>query len=180
MDPESPTPTQSGHSMEDGSYISAKTGSHFDDGGFSNQFLAKFLSENPYGKIFNDGLPDELQDFLPSGVASAILVPIYDFDQHPFAMTCAYSTDKQKWFHDAEKRYLEVQLMECNLIAGFRISNTLASVEKASNHGRSSKRDIYLQYFARTSIPTPRHSSVSRILSGYKIRHSSTHIYRYY
>jgi hypothetical protein len=106
MDPE--FPAQTGHSIEDGSYVSARTGSHFDDGGFSNQFLASFLAENPYGKIFNSELPDELKDFLPDGIASAILVPIYDFDQHPFAMTCAYSTNPHKWFVDAEIRYLEV------------------------------------------------------------------------
>ena len=100
-------PSQTGH-FDDGSYISARTGSHFGDGGFSNQFLAKFLSEHPFGQIFNEGLPDELQDFLPSGVCSAILVPIYDFERHPFAMTCAYSASKQKLFSDAETKYLEV------------------------------------------------------------------------
>jgi hypothetical protein len=100
-------PSQTGH-FDDGSYISARTGSHFGDGGFSNQFLAKFLSDHPFGQIFNEGLPDELRDFLPSGVRSAILVPIYDFEQHPFAMSCAYSANKQKWFLDAEKKYLEV------------------------------------------------------------------------
>lgn len=106
MDPE--FPAQTGHSTEDGSYVSARTGSHFDDGGFSNQFLANFLAENPYGKIFNSELPDEVKDFLPHGVTAAILVPIYDFDQHPFAITCAYSTNSHKWFVDAEARYLEV------------------------------------------------------------------------
>ena len=105
LDPE--FPAQTGH-FDDGSYISARTGSHFEIGGFSNQFLAQFLSENPFGGIYNDGLPRELKDFLPSGVVSAILVPIYDFDQHPFAMTCAYSVQKYKWFVEAEIRYLEV------------------------------------------------------------------------
>jgi hypothetical protein len=109
MDPE--FPAQTGHCVEDGSYVSARTGSHFDDGGFSNQFLASFLAEYPYGKILNDGLPDEVKDFLPDGITSAILVPIYDFDQHPFAMTCAYSTNPHKWFVDAEVRYLEVHYL---------------------------------------------------------------------
>jgi len=109
MDPE--FPAQTGHSLEDGSYVSARTGSHFDDGGFSNQFLANFLAENLYGKIFNGDLPDEVKDFLPDGITSAILVPIYDFDQHPFAMTCAYSTNPHKWFVDAEVRYLEVHTL---------------------------------------------------------------------
>lgn len=99
--------SQTSH-VDDSSYVSARTGSHYVNGGFSNQFLAKFLSENPFGKIFNEGLPDELQNFLPSGVISAMLVPIYDFDQHPFAMTCAYSSRKHKWFSDAEMKYLEV------------------------------------------------------------------------
>lgn len=93
-----------------GSYVSAMTGSHFDNGRFSDQFLATFLSENPYGRIYNEGLPEDVSTFLPSGITSAILVPIYDFDQKPFAMTCAYSTNKQKWFVEAEQRYLEVVL----------------------------------------------------------------------
>lgn len=177
MDPETPMPEQTGHSVQDGLYVSATTGSHFDDGGFSNQFLARFLSDNPFGKIFNDGLPDELQDFLPSGVASAILVPIYDFDQHPFAMTCAYSTDKQKWFRDAEKRYLEVYFVKVDLITGFRISNPLASLEETRDHGRSSERHFHLQHLTRTTIPSPRHSSFRRVPSGYTIRHPTTHIY---
>jgi hypothetical protein len=106
MDPE--FPSQTGHSAEDASYVSARTGSQFDDGGFSNHFLAEFIRDNPFGKMFNDGLPDELQGFLPRGVISAILVPIYDFDQNPFAMTCAYSSSKHRKFLKEEKRYLEV------------------------------------------------------------------------
>jgi hypothetical protein len=101
-------PSQTGHSIEDASFVSARTGSHYDDGGFSNQFLAEFLRENPFGKIYNDGLPDEMQDFLPRGVVSAILLPIFDFDHHPFAMTCAYSSSKHKKFSEEEKQYLEV------------------------------------------------------------------------
>ena len=104
LDPE--FPSQTGH-FNDGSYVSARTGSHFEVGGFSNQFLARFLAEHPFGTIYNDGLPHELKDFLPWGVVSAILVPIYDFDQHPFAITCAYSTQKYRWFVEAEIRYLE-------------------------------------------------------------------------
>jgi hypothetical protein len=107
MGDESPSLEETGH-FDDGSYVSARTGSHFEIGGFSNQFLAQFLSENPFGKIYNDGLPVELKDFLPPDVVSAILVPIYDFDQHPFAMTCAYSVQKYKWFVEPEIRYLEV------------------------------------------------------------------------
>ncbi|HMD14210.1 MAG TPA: hypothetical protein VKI62_06265, partial [Bacteroidota bacterium] len=42
---------QTGH-FDDGSYISAQTGSHFETGGFSNQFLAQFLAENPFGRIY--------------------------------------------------------------------------------------------------------------------------------
>ena len=109
LDPE--FPSQTGH-FDDSSYVSARTGSRFDDGGLSNQFLARFLSEHPFGQIFNEGLPNELRDFLPLGVTSAILVPIYDFEQHPFALTCAYSTNKHKWFSDAETKYLEVSSIE--------------------------------------------------------------------
>jgi len=96
-----------GH-LDDGSYVSVRTGQEFAEGGFSNSFLARFLLENSYGKVFNDGLPEEVRRFLPVGVTSAILVPIYDFEQHPFAMTCAYTTDKQKWFTPVHSRYLEV------------------------------------------------------------------------
>jgi hypothetical protein len=96
-----------GH-LDDGSYISVRTGRQFDEGGFSNAFLAGFLLENQEGKIFNEGLPPEVKTFLPAGVTSAILVPIYDFEQHPFAMTCAYSTNKQKWFSPVHSRYLDV------------------------------------------------------------------------
>ena len=101
-------PSETGHSLDDGSYVSTRTGNQFDNGGLSNQFLANFLSKNPYGKLFNDGLPAEVQDFLPKGVTSAILVPIYNFDQHPFAISCAYSTNRHRRFVDAEQRYLEV------------------------------------------------------------------------
>lgn len=128
-------PSQSSH-FDDGSYISARTGGHYDFGGFSNQFLAKFLSENPFGKIFNEGLPDQLQNFLPSGVTSAIFVPIYDFEQQPFAMTCAYSTRKHKWFADAEMKYLEVYSFKVVLISGVWISNTFSSNEKPHYNGR--------------------------------------------
>jgi hypothetical protein len=100
--------SQTGPSIEDASFVPAKTRSHYDDGGFSNQFLAEFLRENPFGKIYNDGLPDEIQDFLPKGVVSAILLPIFDFDHHPFAMTCTYSSSKHKKFSEEEKQYLEV------------------------------------------------------------------------
>jgi len=121
LDPE--FPAQTGH-FDDGSYVSARTGNHFEVGGFSNQFLAQFLSENPFGKMYNDGLPQELKEFLPSGVVSAILVPIYDFDQHPFAVTCAYSVQKYKWFVEPEIRYLEV------LIPLFSVINSRALVRK--------------------------------------------------
>jgi hypothetical protein len=97
-----------GH-LDDGSYISLRTGRQFDEGGFSNAFLAGYLLENQEGKIFNEGLPAELEKFLPAGVTSAILVPIYDFEQHPFAMTCAYSSNKQKWFTPVHSRYLDVR-----------------------------------------------------------------------
>jgi hypothetical protein len=71
-------------------------------------FLRRFLSEKRFGEIFNDDIPDALLNFLPSSVASAILVPVYDFDLRPFAVICAYTTDKHKNFLEEEKLYLEV------------------------------------------------------------------------
>ena len=171
-------PSQTGH-FDDGSYVSARTGSHYDDGGFSNQFLAKFLSENPFGKIFNEGLPDELRDFLPSGVTSAILVPIYDFEQHPFAMTCAYSTRKHKWFSDAEKTYLEVYSSTILLISGIWISNTFSSIEETYYYGRSRQRHIYFKHFPRIKISSPRHSRLRRVHFRHQIGCPSTYIRRH-
>ena len=171
-------PSQIGH-FDDGSYVSARTGSHYGDGGFSNQFLANFLSENPFGKIFNEGLPDEIRDFLPSGVTSAILVPIYDFEQYPFAMTCAYSANKHKWFSDAEAKYLEVYSFRVVLISGIWISNTLSSFEGTYYHGRQSKRHFYIQHIPRTPISSPRHSGFSGIYLRHPIRHSSTYLCRH-
>ena len=171
-------PSQTGH-FDDGSYVSAGTGSHYDDGGFSNQFLAKFLSENPFGKIFNEGLPDELQNFLPSGVISAVLVPIYDFDQHPFAMTCAYSTRKHKWFLDAEMKYLEVYYSKVVLISGIWISNTFSSIEKPYYYGRPRQRHIYFKHFPRITISSPRHSRFCRVHIRHKIGYPSTYIRRH-
>jgi hypothetical protein len=171
-------PSQTSH-FDDGSYVSAQAGSHTDNVGFSNQFLAKFLSENSFGKIFNEGLPDELQNFLSSGVTSAILVPIYDFEQHPFAMTCAYSTRKHKWFSDAEMKYLEVYSFTIVLIAGIWISNTFSSIEETYYYGRPRQRHIYFKHFPRTTISPPRHSRLCRVYIRHKTRYPSTYIRRY-
>jgi hypothetical protein len=171
-------PSQTGH-LDDGSYVSSRTGSHYNDGGFSNQFLAKFLSENPFGKIFNEGFPDELRDFLPSGVTSAILVPIYDFEQHPFAMTCTYSTRKHKWFSDAEAKYLEVYSSKVVLISGIWISNTFSSIEETYYYGRPRQRHIYFKHFSRITISPPRHSRFCRVHIRHQIGYPSTYIYRH-
>ena len=81
---------------------------HSDAGCFSNQFLAEFLSTESTGRIYNDGLPFDVQNFLPQGVQNAILVPIFEFDQNPFTLVCAYSMDKFKRFLPEEKEYLKV------------------------------------------------------------------------
>jgi len=77
-------------------------------GRLSDHFVAGFISENVSGKVFNDGLPEAVSKFLPPAVAGAILVPLYDFDHRPFAITCAYSTNKHKKFLEEERQYLEV------------------------------------------------------------------------
>ena len=177
LDPEFPVHT--GH-FDDGSYVSAHTGSHFEGGGFSNQYLATFISENPYGKIFNEGLPAEIRDFLPPGVTSAILVPIYDFDHHPFAMTCAYSTSKHKWFIEPEKKYLEVShpsYMELTLV--FWRTNSISSIEETNHHGRPRKRNLHLKHLTRTTFSSPRNPSISRIPVRHPSRHFTTHLHRH-
>jgi hypothetical protein len=77
-------------------------------GRLSDHFVTGFISENVSGKVFNDGLPEAVSKFLPPAVAGAILVPLYDFDHSPFAITCAYSTNKHKKFLEEERQYLEV------------------------------------------------------------------------
>ena len=171
-------PSQTSH-FDDGSYVSARTGSHNDDGGLSNQFLATFLSENPFGKIFNEGLPDELRDFLPFGVTSAILVPIYDFEQHPFAMTCAYSANKHKWFSNAEVKYLEVYSPKVVLILGIWISNTFSSTEETDYYGRPRQRHLHFKYFPRITISPSRHSCFCRVYIRHPIGYPSTYICRH-
>jgi hypothetical protein len=161
-----------GH-LDDGSYVSARTGREFTDGGFRNTFLAQFLLENSYGKIFNEGLPGEIRRFLPGGVTSAILVPIYDFEQHPFAMTCAYTTNKHKWFTPVQSRYLEVPhslRLNCADMVAIRLTNSFASIEETNHHGRQSKRSIHLQHLTRTPISAPRHPRFRRIHFRYRIR----------
>jgi hypothetical protein len=81
---------------------------HSDAGRFNNQFLAEFLATESSGRIYNNGLPFDAQNFLPRGIETAILVPIYEFNQQPFTLICAYSTDKYRRFLSEEKQYLAV------------------------------------------------------------------------
>jgi hypothetical protein len=172
-DPKFPSQTSQ---FDDSSDVSAQ----FNYGRLSNQFLAKFISEHPFGEIFNEGLPDKLRHFLPPGVTSAILTPIYDFEQHPFAMTCAYTTSKHRWFSEAETQYLEVECLQFKLISGIWISDTFSSIEETYYYGRPCEGNIYFKYFTRIKVPSPWHSSFSRIHFRYQIRCPPTHVYRHH
>lgn len=106
-------------------------------GGLGDDFVAGFLSENVSGKLFNDGLPEAVAKFLPPGVANVILVPLYDFDHCPFAITCAYSTNKHKKFLEEERRYLEVVQVRSHLILGIWIGYIITGTKRTNHYGRS-------------------------------------------
>jgi hypothetical protein len=104
-------------------------------GRLSDDFVAGFLSENVSGKVFNDGLPEAVITFLPQAVACAILVPLYDFDHRPFAITCAYSTNRHKKFLEEERQYLEVAPHQFNLTVGIWICYPIAGTEGTNHFG---------------------------------------------
>jgi hypothetical protein len=84
-----------------------KTSNGVDSKTIGDHFTADFLSKYPSGFIFNRGLPDELQSFLPPNVTSAIIVPVYGYGE-PLSLIFAYSTDRHRMFMDEEKQYLQV------------------------------------------------------------------------
>jgi hypothetical protein len=84
-----------------------KTSNGVDSKTIGDHFTAAFLSKYPSGFIFNRGLPDELQSFLPPNVTSAIIVPVYGYGE-PLSLIFAYSTDRHRMFMDEEKQYLQV------------------------------------------------------------------------
>jgi len=105
-------------------------------GRLNDDFVAGLLSESVYGRVFNDGLPEAVIHFLPPAVAGAILVPLYDFEHRPFAITCAYSTDKHKRFLEEKREYLEVAPPQINLKVGIWIWYPISGIEGTNHFGR--------------------------------------------
>ena len=147
-------------------------------GRLGDDFVAGFLSEYVSGKIFNHGLPEAVANFLPLGVANVILVPLYDFDRCPFAITWAYSTNKHKKFLEEERRYLEVVQVRLNLILGIWVGYIITGTKGTNHYGRSIERNFHLKHFPRTTFSSPRYTRLDRILVRHVSEHTATDIHR--
>ncbi|WRT66452.1 uncharacterized protein IL334_003410 [Kwoniella shivajii] len=60
--------------------------------------LSEFLRDYRDGKIFESIAPTWIRYLFPSLFRYGMVVPVYGVDQQPFAMICAYSTNKSKQF----------------------------------------------------------------------------------
>ena len=147
-------------------------------GRLSDHFVAGFISENVSGKLFNNGLPEAVSKFLPPTAAGAILVPLYDFDHRPFAITCAYSTDKHKKFLEEERQYLEVPPPEINLTLGIWIGYPITGAEGTNHSGGSIERNFHLKHLPRTPFSPPWYTRFSRIYIRHLSEYSTTNIHR--
>jgi hypothetical protein len=60
--------------------------------------LSTFLRENKDGKIFENVAPSWIRYMFPQSLRYGMAVPVYGVDQQPFAMICAYTTNKSKQY----------------------------------------------------------------------------------
>lgn len=63
-----------------------------------HQRLSEFLLNNKDGRIFEERAPSWIQSMFPAGLRWGMAVPVFGVDQQPFAMICAYTTNKNKQF----------------------------------------------------------------------------------
>jgi hypothetical protein len=72
-------------------------------------FVDEFMKSHTEGKVYDDfEFPEALQEFLPKGVISAIVGPVFDHDRNPFALTIAYSKDRKRAFTCIEQVFILV------------------------------------------------------------------------
>ncbi|WVQ79949.1 hypothetical protein IAT38_002050 [Cryptococcus sp. DSM 104549] len=60
--------------------------------------LSEFLSKYRDGRIFESVAPMWIRYLFPSDIRYGMVVPIFGVDKQPFAMICAYTTNKAKQF----------------------------------------------------------------------------------
>ncbi|WWD17218.1 hypothetical protein CI109_101656 [Kwoniella shandongensis] len=65
---------------------------------YEHEKLAEFLRDHRDGRIFESVAPLWIRYMFPQGFRYGMVVPIYGLDQQPFAMICAYTTNKAKQF----------------------------------------------------------------------------------
>lgn len=60
--------------------------------------FSDFLQKYPEGRIYEQVVPSWIRHMLPQSIHYAMIVPIFNLDNHPFALLCAYTSDKTKEF----------------------------------------------------------------------------------
>ncbi|WWC89244.1 uncharacterized protein L201_004163 [Kwoniella dendrophila CBS 6074] len=65
---------------------------------YEHEKLSDFLRDHRDGKIFEGIAPVWIRYMFPQKFRYGMVVPIYGVDQQPFAMICAYTTNKAKQF----------------------------------------------------------------------------------
>ncbi|KAK8864479.1 hypothetical protein IAR55_001729 [Kwoniella newhampshirensis] len=66
--------------------------------GYEHEKFAEFLRDHRDGRIFEMVAPLWIRYMFPQGFRYGMVVPVYGLDQQPFAMICAYTTNKAKQF----------------------------------------------------------------------------------
>ncbi|KZS92507.1 hypothetical protein SISNIDRAFT_429142 [Sistotremastrum niveocremeum HHB9708] len=54
--------------------------------------ITEFFTRHPDGIVADSVIPSWFQNILPPNIMHALIVPIFNIDQHPFALLCAYNT----------------------------------------------------------------------------------------
>ncbi|WVF71252.1 hypothetical protein IAT40_006054 [Kwoniella sp. CBS 6097] len=65
---------------------------------YEHEKLSQFLRDHRDGRIFESVAPHWIRYMFPQVFRYGMVVPIYGVDQQPFAMICAYTTNKAKQF----------------------------------------------------------------------------------
>lgn len=60
--------------------------------------FSEFLRDSRDGRIFEDVAPLWMRNVFPAGLRYAMVVPVFGIDQQPFALLCAYTTNKAKQY----------------------------------------------------------------------------------
>ena len=60
--------------------------------------ISDFLREHRDGRIYENMVPSWIRHLFPSALRWGMVVPIFGIDQQPFAMICAFTSNKNKQF----------------------------------------------------------------------------------